>query len=335
MDPSKPLVIGGWLAGQDGVGYYRLKLPLDELERCGHAVEYRGVLPWQPGKRPASHVLVGQRISNVGPSVQWQRSRGDVRRVFEIDDDLLNVDPTSARARAFYAQRDVRTRLLANMQSADALTVSTEYLANVVRTEYGVTTPVHVLPNCLDPSVLDLEPVSQDDPVTVGWAGSDTHRGDFEQARKPLTRWFRRHPDVPFECMGVPYGWLVDRPAAARPWVPVWDDPAAYMRALDWQIGLAPLANTQFNRCKSALKGLEYAARGIVVVASDVEPYRGFVRHGETGFLVQRDHEWADYLDALITDGALRAKMAANAREQGAEWAIDQHVHLWEAAYRG
>lgn len=330
----RPLVIGGWLAGQDGVGYYRMRLPLDELERQGHAVEYRGTLQWQHGKRPGNHVLVGQRISNVAPSTHWETARGEVRRVFELDDDLLNVDPTSEKARAFYDDPGVRSRLLANLRTADVVTVSTEYLARVVRHEYGVDAPIHVLPNCLDPAVLELPPVDQAGPVTVGWAGSDTHRGDFEHVRKPLKRWFARHPEVGFRMMGVPYGFLVDRPAPAKPWVPVWDDPIAYMRELDWQIGIAPLVNTQFNRCKSALKALEYAARGIVVIASDVEPYRDFVQHGVTGFLVQQEREWASYLDALTTHDDLRAHMAAAAREQARKRTIDRHILLWEDAYR-
>lgn len=336
MTDPRPLVIGGWLAGQDGVGYYRMRLPLDELERRGHSVEYRGMLPWRAGKRPAHHVLVAQRISNPGPSAQWQAARGDVRRLFELDDDLLNVDPTSERARAYYNDPQIRARLVANVRSADAVTVSTEYLARVVRDEYGVTAPIHVLPNCLPRSWVALEPVDQTGAVRIGWAGSDTHRGDFEVARKPLARFFRRHPDVPFDCMGAEYGHLVaaDDQGRSLPWRPIWADPLAYYRSLDWQIGLAPLANHQFNRAKSALKALEYAARGIVVIASDVEPYRHFVRHGETGFLVQRDHEWGDYLEALLSDEGLRVKLSVAAREQAAEWTIDRHIHLWEEAYR-
>ena len=338
MSADSPLTVGGWLAGRDGVGYYRMRLPFEALARRGHAVECAERLPWRPGRRPASHVLVGQRISNEGPSGRWLAAAGDVRRVFELDDDLLNVDPASGKAFAFYADRAVRARFLANLRSANAVTVSTEYLAQVVRSEYGYAPwmPVHVLPNCLDASVLELPPVEQSGPMTLGWAGSDTHRGDFEHASGPLRRWLGRHPKVGMTFMGVDYGALVGRPRArVKKWRPVWDDPVGYMRELDWQVGLAPLANTQFNRCKSALKALEYAARGIVVVASDVEPYRGFVRHGVTGFLVGRDHEWGEALEALAADADLRARMAAAAREQAAEWVIDDHIGLWEAAYRG
>jgi len=326
--------VGGWLAGEDGVGYYRMKLPLDELERRGHAVEYRCVLPFQPGRRPPSHVLVGQRISNEGTSKRWRDAAGDVRRVFELDDDLLNVDLGSAAARLFYNDGTVRRRFLENVRSADAVTVSTPYLAEVVRTEYEVEAPVHVLPNCLDPAVFDLAPVVQAGPMTVGWAGSDTHRGDFEYVRGPLRRFFGRHPGIGATFMGVDYRHVVGAPwARLVPWVPIWSDPLAYMRRLDWQVGLAPLAPTQFNRCKSPLKALEYAARGIVVIASDVEPYRLFVRHGETGFLVSRDHEWMAYLNLLATAPELRALMGAAAREQARAFTIDKHIDKWERAY--
>lgn len=332
---QRPLVVGGWLADEDGPGYYRMKLPLDALERRGHAVEYSAVMPWREGLRPRSHVLVGQRLSNAGPSARWMRAAGDVRRVFEVDDDLLNVEPTSAKSFEFYADPAVRRRLLENIRSADAVTVSTEYLGQVVRGEYGVQAPVHVLPNCLDAAVLELAPVEQAGPMTVGWAGSDTHRGDFELVRRPLTRFLREHREVGLSFMGVDYGWLLGNPdRRLTPWVPVWDDPVDYMRCLDWQVGIAPLVNTQFNRCKSALKALEYAARGIVVVASDVTPYRNFVRHGETGFLVSRDYEWREYLELLASDEELRHKMGLAARQQAAEHLIDDHAHLWESAYR-
>jgi len=335
VDTSKPLVLGGWLADHEGVGYYRIRVPFDALARRGHSTVYRGDMQWQHGKRPANHVLVGQRVSNEWPSQRWQAARGDVRRVFETDDDLLNVEPTSKTARSFYAMPIRRTRLLENIRTADAVTVSTEYLAEVVRAEYGVTAPVHVLPNCLERRVFDLPPVDQSGAVTVGWYGSNTHLGDVEQLRRPLGRWFAAHPDTKVVMGGVDYGELLGVDAEVRPWRPIWRDPVRYMAGIDVQIGLAPLANVQFNRCKSPLKALEYGARGIPVIASDVGPYRDFVRHGQTGFLVEHEREWAEYLDLLVRDDELRARMGAAARAEAAKWIVDDHAHLWERAYRG
>lgn len=334
-DNTGPLVVGGWLADHEGVGYYRLRVPLDALARRGHSAVYRGDMQWRHGQRPAHHVLVGQRVSNPGPSGRWLAARGEVRRVFETDDDLLNVDPASIKARDYYLDPGRRARLLANVRTADAVTVSTEYLAGVVRAEYGVTAPVHVLPNCLERAVFDLPPVDQAGPVTVGWFGSATHAGDFEQMRRPLGRWFAAHRDVPVVMGGADFGKLLGVEAEHRPWRPIWRDPVAYMAGIDVSIGLAPLANTQFNRCKSPLKAMEYGARGIPVVASDVEPYRRYVEHGVTGFLVTHPREWAEALDALAADPGLRARMGAAAREKAAQHVIDDHAHLWERAYRG
>lgn len=331
-----PLVIGGWLADREGVGYYRVRVPLEALERRGHSVEIDDYIPWRAGKRPASHVLVGQRISNEGPSRHWISAAGDVRRVFELDDLLLDVDPSSVRPFEYYSDPGRRRRLLENMRSADVVTVSTPYLADAVRADYGVTAPVFVLPNCLEPQVFDLPPVDQSGPMTVGWSGSDTHRADVMLLRRPLSRFLARHPEVGVTLAGVDYRRELGAPRArVLGWHPIWSDAVGYYARMDWQVTLAPLVSHHFNRAKSALRALEAGARGSVVIASDVEPYSNYVQDGVTGFLIRRDHEWMDRLELLRSDEGLRARMAVAAREQAAGWRIDEHAHLWEAAYRG
>lgn len=313
-----------------------MRLPLEELARRGHATEFRTFLPFRPGRRPDTHVLVGQRISEEGPSRTWLAAAGDLRRVYEIDDDLLAVDPSSTAVFEHYRDPARRARILENIRSADAVTVSTDYLADVVRDQYGVTAPIFALPNCIDPAVLDLPPVIQSGPMTIGWSGSGTHRGDLEHVRQPLRRFLRRHPEVRLTLMGHDYRQAVGAPdARVKGWRSIWDDAPGYMRELNWQVALAPLASTQFNRGKSAVRALEAAARGMVVIASDIEPYAGFVEHGRTGFLVRRDHQWLEFLEMLAADEGLRARMGAAARAQAAEWTVDLHGDKWEKAYVG
>jgi glycosyltransferase involved in cell wall biosynthesis len=78
---------------------------------------------------------------------------------------------------------------------------------------------------------------------------------------------------------------------------------------------------------------LEAAALGIPVIASDAEPYREFVVHGVTGFLVRRDHEWLTYLQQLAGDEGLRESMGHKAREHARAFTIENNWHLWEQAY--
>lgn len=85
-----------------------------------------------------------------------------------------------------------------------------------------------------------------------------------------------------------------------------------------------------FNQSKSWIKALEAAALGIPIVASDLLPYRGFIDHGVTGFLVKRDHEWGQYLRALVEDEAMRLEMGKAAREKAVDYTIEKNYTVWE-----
>jgi glycosyltransferase involved in cell wall biosynthesis len=107
-----------------------------------------------------------------------------------------------------------------------------------------------------------------------------------------------------------------------------------FYRTIDFDIGICPLLDTQFSRSKSHIKALEYMARGMPVVASDVEPYRRFIKHGENGFLVKYDHEWLRYLSELAGSTDLRLKMGAAAKAYAAEFTIEKNYMKWVDAYK-
>jgi hypothetical protein len=87
-----------------------------------------------------------------------------------------------------------------------------------------------------------------------------------------------------------------------------------------WHIGLAPLLDTPFNRCKSPIKAMDYAAIGLATLASDAPAYRGSIADGPTGQLVPNDPvAWYAALDWLIRDQALRRSIAGQARLAFAE----------------
>ncbi|MEM2073841.1 MAG: hypothetical protein QXO33_04765 [Nitrososphaeria archaeon] len=80
---------------------------------------------------------------------------------------------------------------------------------------------------------------------------------------------------------------------------------------LNFDIGLAPLQDTIFNRCKSALKFYEYSIFGIPTAASNVIPYSL-----ECNYLIDNTYEsWFEKLGALISDEKLRKRVAEEARE--------------------
>ncbi len=118
-------------------------------------------------------------------------------------------------------------------------------------------------------------------------------------------------------------------------WTPWAQDVWEAFQAVDFDIALAPLADIPFNRAKSHIKVLEAAALGIPVVATDMEPYRDFVRDGETGFLIPPSQPdlWQERLHELVNDEAMREEMGAKAREIAAQWTIQGNWKLWQDAY--
>jgi hypothetical protein len=337
---SLPRVFG-WLADIQGCGYYRVMLPLCELARRGSfdtAFDTRMLADYATGSRPGHitvHngddpiIIIGQRVALPVPSETWQllAQYDRYRLVFDIDDDLFHVDPANEKAFQFFGDPDTRRRLAQNLRVADMVTVSTEPLAEQMR-QYNDN--VVVIGNYLDAAVLDY-PRPEWDGLTVGWAGSSTHAGDFAAVGSYLREFYRRRPAVRWHSFGHDYGGYTGATwRRFTRWRDVVEDQAAYCASMRWDIGIAPLADNVFNQSKSNLKAVEAAAAGIPIVASNLAPYRDTVIHGETGFLASTRTEWLEALNALADDEGLRERMGKAAREQAAQFTIQGHGgQLW------
>ena len=85
--------------------------------------------------------------------------------------------------------------------------------------------------------------------------------------------------------------------------------------AVRWDVGLAPLVDSAFNRSKSDLKWLEYTGLGLPGVFSDVDPY-GSVEDRRTGRLAADDPEaWANAI-LTLRDADDRESIAHAARDE-------------------
>ena len=323
----------GWAADRHGCGYYRLGLPFDAMRKV-HGINAKAAVIIPDELHPAD-IVVGQRICISEASEHWQRmAEAGQKLVFEIDDNLWNVHYANELAGKFFADHpknpsEVIRRLSHNAATADLATVTSEGLAKIVR---QFNPNVAILPNGYDASLLDHErPRHQN--LTVGFAGSATHIRDFEVVAKPLRQFLLKNRKVRMHFMGQNYDSLLRINCKHTQWI---HEVAAYQRAIDFDIGIIPLSIGKFNDAKSPIKALEFAALGIPVVASDYGPYKEFVKHGETGFLVKPgyDRDWIKYLNLLVEDEVLRDKIGRQAKEYAADFTIQKTCYKWVEAYR-
>jgi glycosyltransferase involved in cell wall biosynthesis len=308
-------------------GYYRVTLPLDYLAHKGWTVQ-TGV-GWDERAKDY-RVIIGQRIGKQGDlpgtstSAIWRRLLVGHRLVYETDDDFWTIDPWNYRAKAEH-NPVMLDAVAACMRAAHLVTVSVPPLADICA-EHNPN--VRVLGNHIDGRLLDLERPRRDR-VTVGWAGGDSHLGDWQALGPHLQRFLKRNPQVDLHVIGTDFAGPLGIPARVTGWQDLW----AYYASIDFDIGLALLADTAFNRSKSPIKAVEYGALGVPVVASDVGPYRDYVLDGVTGFLVRHEHEWGRYLKLLASDPQLREDMGRKAKEQAAEWTIQRGWTKWANVY--
>jgi len=329
--------------GGSGCAWYRVFLPLRELERHGHEVTWRsagdeeGNVPVTLRDMEGHDIILGQRYNHHRGLQVWRRARGPFSRlVYEIDDDVFNVGPENFQAYHLFGKGEIRDAVTHSAEVADLISVTTEHLAGVMRERTG-NENIAVLPNYIPAWVCDHQRRRRDRPV-AGWMGGASHGNDAGIIAGPVRRFLRRFPGWDLRLGGTDF-----RPTFAAapermgftPWIPVAQDPEGFYGSIDFDIGLAPLTGTEFDLSKSFIKALEYAALGIPVIASDAGPYRDFVVHGETGFLVKYEHEWLKYLSELAGDEALREKMGSAARELARQHTIEEHWQEWERAYQG
>jgi tetratricopeptide (TPR) repeat protein len=179
-------------------------------------------------------------------------------------------------------------------------------------------------------------PPSAERPLVIGWGGSFGHREDLRAIAPALIGWLQRQQHVRFE--------LMSDPLLAEPFAALDADRFRFVMAgtlpqyLDWleglDIGLAPLLTTEFNRCRSDVKFLEYASRSLVPVLQNLDPYRHLAGSG-AALLFDAHDDMIRQLDRLVGDPALRQRIASSAHALvGRERRLAQHAPARLAVYR-
>ncbi len=323
----RTLTIAGIAHAPDGSGYYRFYLPYQHLERNSHHIVGMAPPGQQPPLGPAEvdglDVLVLQRPAGRIGVRQLERLVGHVRLVYETDDDMLRVDPWGLPHLHDEQMRDSIRRAL---RLVDMVTVSTPYLAEQVA---PFNENVKILPNHVKAGLLEMARPRRDK-LTIGWAGGTSHLGDMMTVAEPLRRVLDANPQADMHFMGFNYSPLVRRPCRWSPWQP---DLGAYYKQVDFDIAIAPLDDSLFNRSKSDIRAKEMGALGIPIVAANLLPYADYVIDGKTGYLYNNEAEFEKRLTELIHSEYARTEMGAAAREQARGWTIEDGWRLWEGAY--
>jgi glycosyltransferase involved in cell wall biosynthesis len=236
--------------------------------------------------------------------------------VYDTDDDLLRIDqaisdPDNPWRRIFGA---ARPEIEAMLRLADRVKVYSDSAVPLFR-------PLNPNVTAIRPyQILDgdeLPPPDRNLPeITVGFLGSFFKDEEFGPVTRAIPRILDEGHPLRFEFLGFLPRALEDRPEITHvTWRSSYPEYRRTLKALEWDLGLAPLRDLEFHRGKNNAKYREYAAAGIPGIYSDAEVYRSSIAHRETGLIVPQEDEgaWYEAILELARDAGLRDSIRRNA----------------------
>jgi glycosyltransferase involved in cell wall biosynthesis len=250
--------------------------------------------------------------------------------VYSIDDHFLHL-PSNRGFGIIMTEPERRHTFVKLMKSADIVRVGSPYFAELIRRQYN--------PNvaCIEAGV-DLDWIDKAGPPTrnkrdfiIGYEGSYKEE-DFEQVIPALHRVLKEYPHAVLEFHG-----FIPSSLAGHSQVVYFAGGHDYrkylhiLRQREWDIGIAPLQNTLYNRCKSNNKFREYSACGIPGIFSHMATYSYCVKHKETGLLVPHTTAgWYGGIKLLIENKNLRERIKHKSRQVVREhYSIAQSASKW------
>lgn len=272
-----PSLVSSSLGDQGGSAYYRVLMPL-LLSDANGLIQFR--MPPQmyffpleviKAMRPDAMLFHRSHTEAQRKYINTMAHETDVMLVYTIDDWLGKVPKDSPHYATMpkSADKDVQKAI----KLCHKLIVTNDVLAGV----YGYKKDVTIIPNYLPQVVWNtvykqyVRTPDNNRVPRIGWSGGIGHPGDLKLLHEIA------------DILGDKVKWvfLGDTPpgfdpsnAEIRQPVNVAEYPKA-LYSLDLDLALAPLLDNDFNRAKSNLRILEYAACAYPVIASNIKTYQG------------------------------------------------------------
>jgi glycosyltransferase involved in cell wall biosynthesis len=315
-------------------GWYRAIGPMLALARRGHEIRQAELLRGElrPERVRGCDVLLVHRRHDeeVLKLVRYAKEAG-MAVVWDNDDDETALPKGHPMYRDYggVAGERVRSAVRKVVQLADVVTTPSPLLAERFG-DLGASR-VELIENYVPDELLAARSRPHGRQVVIGWLAGTEHYMDIERVpiRDALQRLLDAHPDVRVVSIGAGLGLNGERYEHTSG-IPFRELPA---RMVEFDVGLAVIADIPFNRARSNVKLKEYAALGIPWLASPIGPYAG-MGEKQGGQLVP-DDGWYAALERLVLKPRDRGKLAKRAAKWGRTQTVGANAGTWETTLAG
>lgn len=310
---------------------YRTLVPMQALAHRGHAIhiEERNEIRDVRALMESDLVHFMRFYHPAMQRLARQLKKAGVAVVWDNDDDLASIPKGSPTYSAFTGMQGqwVQSGISTMLRTADIVTTPSETLAERYRARSSAE--VRVLDNYLPPTFTRPERVMPHQGIVIGWLAALEHHYDANELklREVIEALLRRHHTLEIMTIGVDLGLSSNR---YRPFpILLYGELPPYL--VNFDIGIAPLADIPFNSARSNVKLKEYAAMGIPWLASPIGPYAGMGE--QQGGRLVHDDGWYEELDRLILDADERSRLGRRGKQWAQTERIEAHADQWERTF--
>ena len=259
--------------------------------------------------RSYDFVFVHREASPIGPPIfEWMLFRMGCRVIYDFDDAIFV--PQKSKPNPFMRYVRCSWKVAYTVRRAHLVSVCNPYLVAWSRAR---NSRVALIPTTVDENYHKPREIQRrrTDRQVIGWTGSFSTARFLEIVRPALVELQKRH-DFEFRviCDHDP-GFPELRHYRFVPW----RFETEIEDLCEFQIGVMPVPEGEWERGKVGFKAIQYSAVGMPSVVSAVGSGREVVVDGQTGLAVENDTEsWTRALERLLVDPELVRDMGCKAR---------------------
>lgn len=215
-----------------------------------------------------------------------------VSYIVDYDDAIFhNYDLSSNAFIRFF----LKNKINSVMKCATTVVVGNDYLA--AKAIAANSKKVIVIPTVIDITRYTSSVKTDHTPQVIGWIGSPSTFKYVKFLFPVFETLFKKYP-IEVHIIGAKEEVSVSFPIRFINWT----EASEVTSICNFDIGIMPLVDSQWEKGKCAYKLIQYMACGIPVVASPVGMNTIVVRPGENGFLATSLKEWTESLEETLKD---------------------------------
>ncbi len=287
--------------------YYRIIQPFKYFQDKNNGFKFHLVATFNPQYFAEGDIFIFQRLADrsLFDLLMFLRNQGK-KIIFDMD--YYPEPPPYHPQFNFYSS--LRPFLQLVLSNANYVLTPTSNLAEELK---SYNEKIAAIPNFIHPHYWKSKGKKEkkkemglpQNAVVLGWTGNPMNQQNLNQIKSVFEELSCKYENLYFAFFGQDPQFIALPPE--RKIIREFKAYPSYPEYLDFiDIGVAPLEDTLFNRCKSPSLVLEYGMKKIPVVASEVGTYKTLKEEGAPILVAKEKEDWLKALPELIENEDLR-----------------------------